>query len=567
MKPSTIRNIAAVVAVFLGVMTACTVTDDDWTDVAPAADADKPSAQSRASDEGPRLIYTQGVGYSYNGLYGKECNASDVRSQVIDLDSLQVYDTDHLYHEIYTPSTESGYTDGYSLTEYLQNLYVNAQAEASLCIIFNGDMQANFDIWQHTRKNSYFCRSYARKSVMTKVLDARSLSVAVRKRDYGPKLLTRNFTEALDRLKIQLEDSLNDRRRMAIDSLIARYGTHVVTSATLGGSIELEMSIETDSLHTLYQQELMADLSLAMYEHRAWTENEQRELQVLNTADCRLTVRGGDANLLDKNLVNFKWGENRLRDTDLDPWIASINDSTSALVDMKMIPIWEIIPDRELAQKVEAHVTSDAELLLSLYGYQNFVSTSFSLTPPDNKAECFNIVCANRYVATVCHEQIDAISTTEKVWVAYPIYGQQINTASGLCLHGGEAWRVVWLYGGMSAEKLVTDDTLNDSVVYMNAGVLEPSPVSAYHYMPSNAVVGYEWPYAIKTDGSIDRTKPWYYVRKQKEDFLLYDRNGNEQSGRLTGLPNWFYVDSRKRMVRSSNYFYYYNPIEVNNLY
>ena len=165
------------------------------------------------------------------------------------------------------------------------------------------------------------------------------------------------------------------------------------------------------------------------------------------------------------------------------------------------------------------------------------------------------------------HEQIDAISTTEKVWVAYPIYGQQINTASGLCLHGGEAWRVVWLYGGMSAEKLVTDDTLNDSVVYMNAGVLELSPVSAYHYMPSNAVVGYEWPYAIKTDGSIDRTKPWYYVRKQKEDFLLYDRNGNEQSGRLTGLPNWFYVDSRKRMVRSSNYFYYYNPIEVNNLY
>ncbi|MCR5140296.1 MAG: hypothetical protein K6B45_09065 [Bacteroidaceae bacterium] len=564
MKRTTIRIIAVTIAVVLG-MTACTV-NDDWTETVTSDNAGNPVGDSRAEKDARRLIYTQGVGYSYNGLYGKECNVGDVRSQVIDLDSLMVYDTDNLYHEISMPTTTSGYTEGYSLTEYLQNLYVKAQAEASLCIIFNGDIQACFNIWQHTRKNSYFCRSYARKGVMTKLLDARSLSAAVKRRDYGPKLLTRNFREALDHLKEQLANPSNDRRRIAIDSLIMRYGTHVVTSATLGGSVEIEMSIETDTLHTLYQKELMGGLSLAMYEHRAWTENEQRELQVLNSADCRLTVRGGDANLLDKNLINFKWGENRLRDSDIDPWIASINDSTAALVYMKMIPIWDIIPDRELADMVEAHVTGDAELLLSLYGYQNFVSTKFTLTPPDNKAECFNIVCANRYVATVCHEQIDAISPTEKVWVAYPIYGQQINTASGLCIHKGRAWRVVWLYGGMSVEEISTEDD-PDGTVYMNAGVLEPDSVSAYTYLQSKPVTAYEWPYAITTDGRIDRSKPWYYTRKEGYDFLLYDRSGLEQSGSLDGLPNWYYEKARNRVVRSSNYFYYYNPIEVNNLY
>lgn len=564
MKRTTIRIIAVTIAVVLG-MTACTV-NDDWTETVTSDNAGNPVGDSRAEKDARRLIYTQGVGYSYNGLYGKECNVGDVRSQVIDLDSLMVYDTDNLYHEISMPTTTSGYTEGYSLTEYLQNLYVKAQAEASLCIIFNGDIQACFNIWQHTRKNSYFCRSYARKGVMTKILDARSLSAAVKRRDYGPNLLTRNFREALDHLKEQLANPSNDRRRIAIDSLIMRYGTHVVTSATLGGSVEIEMSIETDTLHTLYQKELMGGLSLAMYEHRAWTENEQRELQVLNSADCRLTVRGGDANLLDKNLINFKWGENRLRDSDIDPWIASINDSTAALVDMKMIPIWDIIPDRELADMVEAHVTGDAELLLSLYGYQNFVSTKFTLTPPDNKAECFNIVCANRYVATVCHEQIDAISPTEKVWVAYPIYGQQINTASGLCIHKGRAWRVVWLYGGMSVEEISTEDD-PDGTVYMNAGVLEPDSVSAYTYLQSKPVTAYEWPYAITTDGRIDRSKPWYYTRKEGYDFLLYDRSGLEQSGSLDGLPNWYYEKARNRVVRSSNYFYYYNPIEVNNLY
>lgn len=564
MKRTTIRIIAVTIAVVLG-MTACTV-NDDWTETVTSNNAGNPVGDSRAEKDARRLIYTQGVGYSYNGLYGKECNVGDVRSQVIDLDSLMVYDTDNLYHEISMPTTTSGYTEGYSLTEYLQNLYVKAQAEASLCIIFNGDIQACFNIWQHTRKNSYFCRSYARKGVMTKILDARSLSAAVKRRDYGPNLLTRNFREALDHLKEQLANPSNDRRRIAIDSLIMRYGTHVVTSATLGGSVEIEMSIETDTLHTLYQKELMGGLSLAMYEHRAWTENEQRELQVLNSADCRLTVRGGDANLLDKNLINFKWGENRLRDSDIDPWIASINDSTAALVDMKMIPIWDIIPDRELADMVEAHVTGDAELLLSLYGYQNFVSTKFTLTPPDNKAECFNIVCANRYVATVCHEQIDAISPTEKVWVAYPIYGQQINTASGLCIHKDRAWRVVWLYGGMSVEEISTEDD-PDGTVYMNAGVLEPDSVSAYTYLQSKPVTAYEWPYAITTDGRIDRSKPWYYTRKEGYDFLLYDRSGLEQSGSLDGLPNWYYEKARNRVVRSSNYFYYYNPIEVNNLY
>lgn len=565
MKVKTLRIIAAAIAFGLWA-TGCTVNDDDLTPLATGSEAWSTTDASRAEREARRLVYTHGVGYSYNGLYGKECNVGDVRSQVIDLDSLMVYDTDNIYHEIAMPTTSSGFTDGFSLTEYLQNLQVNAQAGASLCIIFNGDIQASYNVWQHTRKNTYFCKSYARKGVMTKILDGRSLSAAIHRRDYGPKLLTRNFREAVDHLKDQLADSKTKNVRMCIDSLVNRYGTHVVTSATLGGSIEIEMSIETDSLHTLYQQELIGDLSLAVYENRSWSENEQRDLQVLNTADCRYTVRGGNSSLLDAELISFKWGENRLRHADLAPWIASVNDSTASLVSMKMIPIWEVIPDSTVAAAVQAHLTGDAELLLSLYGYQNFVNTKFSLTPPDPKAESFNIICANRYVATVCHERIDAISPTEKVWVAYPIYGQEVNLASGLCYHDGRAWRVEWLYGGLGVKEIDTEDE-PDNTVYMNAGVLSPEACSAYTYMPSQAIVAYEWPFAIKKDGTIDLDKPWYYTRKEGYDFFLYDRSGQEQLGDLAGLPNWYYQEKLNRVVRGKSYFYYYNPYEIKYLY
>ena len=67
---------------------------------------------------------------------------------------------------------------------------------------------------------------------------------------------------------------------------------------------------------------------------------------------------------------------------------------------------------------------------------------------------------------------------------------------------------------------------------------------------------------SIKKDGSLDASKPYYLTYKRGIDFLLRNTNGQEQSGKLDGLPNWSLKNGR--MVRDKKYYYYWNPNEVN---
>ena len=560
----THHNILAGLAAVL-CFVACTAEFDSESAVQQSSH-EAENSRTRSLTEGEKLVYTQGVGYSYNGLYGEYCNSADVRCQVIDLDSLRKYDNSNIYRVIYDVGESCDYNDGFSLTEYVHNTYVKASAEGDVAIVFAGSIQADFNIWQHARTNSYFCRSVATKGVKTCCISEEDLIAVIKDPNYGERLLTRNFREALARLKKQLENPSQDKRRLAIDSLIARYGTHVVTSATIGGSIELEMRIETDTLNTLYQKELMANMTLAMFKNREFSDEEQRALQVLNSADCRLTVRGGNLALLDSNIFGFKWGENKLKNTDITKWKASVNDNTAVMTAMRMIPIWEVIPDDDLAKRVEAHITGQSELLTELFGYQNFVSTKFPAHPQQNKGGygC-NIMAAGRYVAAVFCERINAISMDEDVWVAYPIYNQQLNLASGLCIHNGKAYRVGWRYNNIYVEELKTA-VPPDGNIYMNAGLLQPVSRKGLTYLTNTPVVAYEWPSAIRTDGSVNTDTPWYYVYKRANNFLLRNRNGQEQNGELHGLPNWSYSTTWMRMLRNTEYYYYYNPKEVEKL-
>ncbi len=546
-------------------LTAC--SDDDFDLQSPSLPADSMNTDyTRAVMEGERLIYTHGVGFSYNGLYGEYCNAADVRCQVIDLDSLRKYDRSNIYRVIYNSGEQEEYKDGFSLTEYVQNTYVSADAEADVAIVFAGSVQANFNIWQHGLTNSYFCKSTASVGLKTSFIDEESLAVVIKRYDYGERLLTRNFREALARLKKQLEDPSVDKRRIAIDSLIARYGTHVVTSSTIGGSIELEMRINTDTLRTIYDKKLIADMTLAVYKNRQMSENEQKTYHVLNSADCRLTVRGGNTSLIDSHVIGFKWGENRLKGADVSQWKESVNESTAAMTSMSMIPIWKVIPDQDLAKRVEAHITGESELLLELYGYQNFVSTKFPAHPQTDKGGygC-NILTAGRYVAAVYQERVNAISQDEDVWVAYPVYNQQVNLASGLCIYNGVAYRVGWQFNNLHVEQLNTTDVPADTI-YMNGGVLEPFSKKGLKYLGGKPVVAYEWPSAINTAGSVNTAAPWYYVYKRGNYFYLRSRDGMEQTGMLGGLPNWSYNTTWQRMVRNGDYYYYYNEKEVEKL-
>lgn len=501
------------------------------------------------------MVLSEGVGYGYNGVYGEKCNVPDVRSQVLDLDAIKNAGQQVELYAMASNELSFSSTTGLSLVDILQKLYFDGSASGT-SVVFHGNISGTLQLYTEKKINSYFCHAEAKKDVFYSKIDAPSVAALV---DSHPEMLTKNFRSAVARLG-------SEPTKMQMDSLIERYGTHVVTYCTLGGITELDIRLEKDSVATIESEHEIGDISIfSIFDAGMLSDDDYNDLKLVNSGDSRLTVRGGDSRKLEFEVMNFDWGRDAVDSKAVGEWVASIGAGKDMrqnleMTSMSMIPIWEFIADDHVAEMLEAHITGNAELLMDLYGYQNFVNTSFP-AEIEGKYDTYNILSDGRYVATLCREIVLEIDLDTTVWVAYPIYQQEANTATGLCIHNGYAYRVGWQFGEMVVERV---DSFNvGNTIYMSAGYLNNHPMKGINYTPCELVPYYEWPGSILTDGTLDVTKPYYLGYKCNNDFYLRQTDSTEQRGQITALPNWSYDENSDRMIRNQNYVYYINPLEL----
>lgn len=514
--------------------------------------------------EAIELILSQGIGYGYNGVEGEFCNVMDVRSQVLNPEGIRNAGIEITMAKVQSPHVEYSAKMGYSLHELIQNLYFGVGVNAEASVVFKGSVRGTLQLYTKSKTSSFYCHTSARISGFNAWVDAPSVGAEVNK---YPEVLTKNFRSAVARLG-------KEPTKMQMDSLIKQYGTHVVTRCQMGGRLDLDIRLEKDSIGTLEQQNAVAEVSLlSLYDHSNLSENDYRDLKIINSGDSHLTVRGGDTRELDFSVFNFKWGENNAKMDAIGKWMGTIGITEDQqqyleLIDMQMTPIWRFVPNKQVAKMLEAHILGTADVLLDIYGYQNFVNTAFPIPTlnayqgqmiMDNRVKnIYNILAGGRYVATYCREWVEAIDINEPVWVAYPIYNQQVNTSTGLCIHNGKAYRVGWRFGEYLVEEIGETDS---RMVYMSMGYLYPEPTDGLDYLESRLCIGYEWPSSIDKDGKLNTNQPIYLPYKQNDDFYLLAMDGTEQTGELKGLPNWKF--DGKRMVRSKDYYYYCNLKEI----
>ena len=534
-----------------------------------------PRPMTRA--EAMNLVLSQGVGYGYNGVEGEECNVPDVRSQVLDPNAIINAGITVDINKVEDNKINFSSAIGFSLNELLEKVYFGGNGSAELAVVFKGSVRGTLMLYSQKKINSYYCTAQAYKNGFYSMIDGPSVSAAI---DEHPEILTKNFRSAIARLG-------KNPTKMQMDSLVNRYGTHVVTKCTLGGMLNLDVRLEKDSIVSISQQNAIGEVALmSLFNHDSQSSNDEFDLKIINSGDSRLSVRGGDSRKLEQTLMNFNWGRDAIKPQDIDDWLESIGtdedkQQTLEMTSMEMMPIWEFIPDPDVARRLEAHITGNAQIMCELYGYQNFVNTSFPARPAQPEPEewylineqkrviqtplrnmCFNVEAGGRYVATLCYENIPEIDSTDPVWVAYPIYQQQVNISTGLCIHKGKAYRVGWRFGEMEVTPIKTEGISQS--IYMTGGYLYPMPTQGIDYEQSLIVTGYEWPGGIRTNGTLATDKPIYTIYKENDLFLLRDIDGLQQQGSLSALPNWTYDSSLNRMVRNDDYCYYYNPQEVN---
>lgn len=520
-----------------------------------------------------------GVGFSYDGIWGERCNLRDVRSRVLDLDAIHKWETEEDWHiPLFMSMKESEFTydikTAFSQSEYAQNILAKADVEAEL-IIFNGEVSGSLDIWENGQTNDFYSRvSYCSPS-MQMTLSTGNVRALIRQG--RTELLTPNFREVIDWM-----DKHHDNA--TIDSFLVCYGSHIITRSKVGASLTIDMTIRRDSLTDIVSKELMLDATVkGIVQFDESSESTRKVLYQLNSADCNITVKGGDLSTIPNHLLHFTIGKRPNLSSYLDKWSASLNydphdyaHNNLEMTDIEVTPIWYFIPNDEVAKLVRRRVEGTAVQLIKFAGYQNFTNTGFKLpqsvtckmggkSTTFNKPATANVIASGRYVATICREQIDLPEVGKKeLQVVYPIYNQQVNLGCGYTTYGDVAYKVRWQQGQCTVER----DTLNipnpNDSIYLTNGVPGSIRYANYEYQPCNTVIGYEWPLSIKKDGSLDASKPYYLTYKKGTDFLLRTTNGQEQSGYLDGLPNWTLRNGRMVRNKENEYNYYWNPNEVN---
>jgi hypothetical protein len=523
---------------------------------------------------------TFGVGFSYDGIWGERCNLKDVHCRVLDLDAIRRWEQEEEWHtKLFTIQSESSTTysasSSYSGSSFRQSTTTEYDAEAEM-IIFNGKVAGGLTYWESGYVNDFHAKvEYVSPSTSIRFAPG---SVASLVRNGRTDLLTPNFREVIDWIARYPDDEA------VVDSFLTLYGSHVVCRSRLGGSLTIQMTMKRDSLYDVISNTVMAEAVVqSLIRSKIESEDVQQALHQLNSADCSITVKGGDLSAIPNHLLHFRFGECPNLSSYVGEWIASINYASDDLssnnlemVDMEIKPIWDFIPDKDVAHRVKRRVQGTAKELIREGGYQNFTNTSFQLpesvtckmggqsTTFYQPAVC-NVLAAGRYVATICREQIDLPEVgVKEVQVVYPIYDQQVNLSCGYTTYGDAAYNVCWLKGQCTVEKDTVNTPTPDGTIYMTDGVPKSIHSTNIQYQPSQLVIGYEWPLSITKEGMLDMSKPYYLTYKSGADFLLRTADGQEQSGNLEGMPNWTFRDGRMVRNKESEYYYYWNPNEVN---
>ena len=491
------------------------------------------------------MLRSHGVGFSFNAVNGTKCNVGDVRCQIFDMAGLQ---RDGTYSEEWIAKTKTRFFTSHNEAEYLQQTKVTGELSGDMLLYKESYKSAKTFLEKGTEETVRFTSEFDVQE-LAKRIDTNVLS------DYGPDMLTGvlspNFLYALRR--IEATDVSNVA---VVDSFVNIFGTHVIIEAMVGGRLSMDIMASRKLFKTYASEKTVSDKSLNLFFkvlEATVTEEDRKFMKgVLENSELSMSVKGGDVTLLgaivadpnpdnvtDNTALLGAW-ENTVSYNASDPW-----SSRCEMLDMEVAPIWEFVPDPVTAMRIKTRIQADAPSMQQLYGNRNFVSVRIDTNPQTvttvlgGKAVTVtdpwvtDIVAANRKVATVCKEWVPEIDPSHSVRVVYPIYENKFQGASGVCLYGGKAYSVRWLYDRFVVEEL--DGDTDGRTLYLNFGYLGTQPVDGITYATGKATLGYEWPGSLTVDGTLSG-RPYYETRKFLDRFYI------DTASSFDNLPNWSYL-------------------------
>lgn len=595
-------SVHALVACTLFSLHAC--QDDTLSVISQSDPTEYWYTRNRSLVEQSTMLRSHAVGFSYDVLGGEVCDVQSVRGQVLNLNALQ---NEGIYYVNTASKTTDSYYAAHSLSEAISKMNRSCNFSGDF-LVYKRNAKKIAEVFEKKVTNTVLITQTRICQTALKEIDMDELTDRLSSDSDPMRFLSSSFQYAIQKLR-------NNHSTAVLDSFINIFGTHVVISAAIGGRCKLSITTTTSDIKTRTSEKEISSKSLDLffYESNSTSTTETQSIfdGIIKSASLSLSVKGGDVRAFNE-LIADPYSANR-DPSIMSTWIDGISASTSSdasawnerleLADMEVSPIWNFIPDTEIAKLVQSRIEGSTPSMQELYGNRNFINATFpssissvSCKLGKDKLTFTNpyvvdVFAANRHVATLCREWVPEIDPDNAVTVAYPIYENCMQPDAGVCIHNGIAFNVRWLYNQFSIDTLATNCPDN-SPLYLHTGYISTSPVLPIEsYLSAKLAIGYEWPGSIGKDGSLQDT-PYYETHRFLGNFYINSPNN------FSNLPNWSYCTSslyndnyssylkgkgsapykisgltvyssdekqylNNRMVRNNDYTYFFNPTEL----
>ena len=342
-----------------------------------------------------RVMYRHhALGFSYRAVTGSKCNLGDVMCQVLNMDYIKE-------NGLYGEEIRNEVTDTISvirgLTDYVHQVNWHSDMSANLILFQNSAAKDGFVIEKVDEETLIFNQviglSTRKRSVdLTGLLDEDGIPGEVT--ENPDEVLSENFRYALRKL-----EAASPNNYAVVDSFINIFGTHVVTGVSAGGSFDLSVRTSSRNVKTFFQEREFKENSAKFFIKWESIESSQHSTiykNIFNTAELKLTVKGGDASLFDGLVADPSYDNLQANMENYNNWISSIEkaggnewDERSELIDMEVTPIWEFIPDKDIARRVQVRIMASANEMRKIYGERNFVNASITIPGPDVRYDIY----------------------------------------------------------------------------------------------------------------------------------------------------------------------------------
>lgn len=482
-----------------------------------------------------------GWGYDCNTYYGDPKGVKDQIFNAARIKALadkyegNLFVTDEPYN-----MADSYVNVGENSTDYSEKLGVQVGVGVGIPFAFSLDVTARFDQSDMESSSCYFATKRYKYVIKRRIMNIENI---MRTAENHEQVFTEGFEAYLQKL------SNSHGSESDIKDFVRTFGNTYVYSSDVGGRMDYNMTVTKSKSLSEKDVSVSVEASLLSMFSKSISESQKNAmLKTKENSKSSVSAKGGNVSILGKALLNGEQSD----ETTLANWVNSINDANSQMVDCRLHPIWELIADEEVAEKVKKYILGkrvDDDGLS--FPQPEVAHYSFSVPSFDENGTLVKVAWAyGKPLVEFCREVMPRYGS-KKVTMAYPVINNVCDYSKGIYVDDSKN---VYLDGSSLSVSPIEDMTYSEGQPAFDATLQHWGKTYRLVKIGENVWTRDDYDTILSNAG--DMMPPRRNYTMHGETYLFYNHDNIEFSDYLPAnwqLPSSRDVETLKAMFNTSD--------------